>query len=286
MEVFCSTGGFEDMTFYETGKLFSKFGINKIELSAGLPSKDMIKQLINLSREVDLMLHNYFPPPEIPFVLNLDSKDEIVIKKTFNFFRKGIELSAKVGAKYYGIHAGFLSDISVLEIGNLINSRMLLNRDKGLEIFTSNINALENYASSNGIVLLVENNVLSKRNFVQNHANPLLLADPEEIAKFFESANKGVKLLLDVGHLKVSSNTLGFDLYSAVSCLQPWVAGYHLSENRGELDDHLNFDANAWFFPYLDPGVDFATLEIKNSRPEDIYKTWKMTHEKVNATLN
>jgi hypothetical protein len=36
----------------------------------------------------------------------------------------------------------------------------------------------------------------------------------------------------------------------------------------------------------LDPGVDFATLEIKNSRPEDIYKTWKMTHEKVNATLN
>jgi hypothetical protein len=107
-----------------------------------------------------------------------------------------------------------------------------------------------------------------------------------EIAKFFQSVRKDVKLLLDFGHLKVSSNTLGFDLSSAVSRIQPWVGGYHLSENHGELDDHLNFDANAWFFPYLDPRVDFATLEIKNSRPEDIYKTWKMTHEKVNDTLN
>ena len=69
MEVFCSTGGFEDMPFYETGKLFSKLGINKIELSAGVPSKDVVKQLTNLSQDSDLMLHNYFPPPEIPFVL-------------------------------------------------------------------------------------------------------------------------------------------------------------------------------------------------------------------------
>lgn len=286
MEIFCSTGGFEDIPFYETGKLFSKLGINKIELSAGVPSKDVVKQLTNLSQESDLMLHNYFPPPEIPFVLNLASTDEVVIKKSVEFFRTGIELSADVRAKYYGVHAGFLSDISVSEIGNLINSRVLLNRDEGMEIFISNINALGNYASSRGVVLLVENNVLSKRNFAQNQANPLLLADPDEIAQFFQSARKDVKLLLDFGHLKVSSNTLGFDLSSAVSSVQPWVGGYHLSENHGELDDHLNFNANAWFFPYLNPRVDFATLEIKNSRPEDIYKTWKMTHEKVNAMLN
>ena len=86
MEVFCSTGGFEDMPFYETGKLFSKLGINKIELSAGVPSKDVVKQLTNLSQDADLMLHNYFPPPEIPFVLNLASKDEVVIKKSVELF--------------------------------------------------------------------------------------------------------------------------------------------------------------------------------------------------------
>jgi sugar phosphate isomerase/epimerase len=286
MKVFCSTGGFENISFYETGKLFSKLGIDKIELSAGVPSKDVVKQLANLRQDSDLMLHNYFPPPEIPFVLNLASIDEVIVKKSVEFFQTGIELSADVGAKYFGVHAGFLSDISVSEIGNLINSRVLLNRDKGMEIFISNINTLGNYASNRGVTLLVENNVLSKRNFAQNQINPLLFSDPDEIAQFFQSVRKDVKLLLDFGHLKVSANTLGFDLSSAVSRIQPWVGGYHLSENRGELDDHLNFDADAWFFPYLDPKVDFATLEIKHSRPEDIYKTWKLTNEKINAMLN
>jgi hypothetical protein len=88
--------------------------------------------------------------------------------------------------------------------------------------------------------------------------------------------------LLDFGHLKVSSNTLGFDLSSAIDCLGPWISGYHLSENHAENDDHLNFDANAWFFPYINASVDFATLEIKNASPKEIQKTLKITRDKIN----
>jgi hypothetical protein len=59
-----------------------------------------------------------------------------------------------------------------------------------------------------------------------------------------------------------------------------------MSENHGELDDHLNFDSSAWFLSHLDATVDFATLEIKNSNPEEILKTWKMVNGKVNARLD
>jgi hypothetical protein len=45
MKIFCSTGGFEDMPFSETAKLFLEVGISEIELSAGSPSKDVLEQL-------------------------------------------------------------------------------------------------------------------------------------------------------------------------------------------------------------------------------------------------
>lgn len=286
MKIYCSTGGFEDKPFYEVANSFLKLGIKQVELSSGSLVAGVPEKLISLSREIDLMLHNYFPPPKNPFVLNLASKDVQISKRTMEFFQKAIQLSASIGAKYYGVHAGFLTDISVLEIGKTINAKSILGRDEGMEIFISNITILDKFAVNHGVVLLVENNVLSKKNFIDNTTNPLLLTSPEEINLFFQSVSKRVRLLLDFGHLKVSSKTLGFDLNSAVSDIQKWVGGYHMSENHGELDDHLNFDSSAWFLSHLDATVDFATLEIKNSSPEEILGTWKMVNGKVNARLD
>jgi sugar phosphate isomerase/epimerase len=286
MKIYCSTGGFEDKPFYEVANSFLKLGIKQVELSSGSLVAGVPEKLISLSREIDLMLHNYFPPPENPFVLNLASKDIQISERTMEFFQYAIQLSASIGAKYYGVHAGFLTDISVSEIGKTINAKSILGRDEGMEIFISNITILDKFAANHDVVLLVENNVLSKKNFINNTTNPLLLTSPEEINLFFQSVGKGVRLLLDFGHLKVSAKTLGFDLISAVSDMQKWVGGYHMSENHGELDDHLNFDSSAWFLSHLDATVDFATLEIKNSNPEEILKTWKMVNGKVNARLD
>ncbi|ASY13799.1 Sugar phosphate isomerase/epimerase [Candidatus Nanopelagicus hibericus] len=286
MKIYCSTGGFEDKPFYEVANSFLKLGIKQVELSSGSLVAGVPEKLISLSREIDLMLHNYFPPPKNPFVLNLASKDVQISERTMEFFQNAIQLSASIGAKYYGVHAGFLTDISVSEIGKTINAKSILGRDEGMELFISNITILDKFAVNHGVVLLVENNVLSKKNFINNTTNPLLLTSPEEINLFFQSVSKGVRLLLDFGHLKVSANTLDFDLTSAVSDIQKWVGGYHMSENHGELDDHLNFDSSAWFLSHLDATVDFATLEIKNSSPEEILETWKMVNGKVNARLD
>lgn len=285
MKVYCSTGGFKGITFYEAGNLFLKAGINAIEFSAGKPTKQTLSKLAELNSSSDLMIHNYFPPPHTPFVLNLASKDDLIVKKSLEFFQNAIKISSALSAKYYGIHSGFLSDVSVKEIGGVIDASVTISRDEGMEIFVANVNALAKFANEYEVKLLVENNVLSYKNFIHNRKNTLLLADPGDIKNFFHEVNKDVKLLLDVGHLKVSSNTLGFDLNQAISDTEQWVNGYHLSENLGESDDHMNFGSDAWFFPYLNKSVDFATLEINNASPEEVAKTWQLTNAIVNASI-
>ena len=46
--------------------------------------------------------------------------------------------------------------------------------------------------------------------------NPLLLTNPKEITNFFKLLPKDIGLLLDVGHLKVSSKSENFDLKKAI----------------------------------------------------------------------
>ena len=63
-------------------------GIKNIELTGVHPylQFDELKNLINQykSHEVDFTFHNYYPPPEIPIVLNMLSRNkkiEMIVKK-------------------------------------------------------------------------------------------------------------------------------------------------------------------------------------------------------------
>ncbi len=270
MEIFCSTGGFKTLTFYETACNFLNVGIKNVELSAGKIETDYLNKLDTLSRTANLKLHNYFPPANEPFVLNLASPDAGIARKSMSFYRELIELSARVYSPSVGIHAGFLFDPPTHELGKAISTKKINSRDEALSVFTCRVKELSSFASSLNVRLLVENNVLSKANFESHHSNILLLADHVEIAEFMISMNGEVGLLLDVGHLKVSAKTLNFDPLKALQQLNEFAEGYHLSDNLGESDDHLAFDLDVWFLPFLDRGVKFATLEIDNLHPEGL----------------
>ena len=66
--------------------------------------------------------------------------------------------------------------------------------------------------------------------------NTTLMADPEEIDFVMNRVPKNIKFLLDVAHLKVSSNILNFDLSEAYDRIKNFVAAYHLSDNDGMND--------------------------------------------------
>ena len=264
MEIYCSTGGFKTQTFYDTACSFLDAGINNIELSAGKIDFDFHAKLKSLSSKTNLMLHNYFPPAADPIVLNLASTNDAIAFKSLNFYKEIINLSAMLSSPVVGIHAGFLLDPPAQELGKTLSKSKLFSRDQAMTLFIQRVRDLSSYAAIRDVRLLVENNVLSKGNFETHESNILLLADGVEIVDFFKELGGDVGLLLDVGHLKVCSNTLNFDLLDTFELLERFTEGYHLSENLGESDDHLGFDLDAWFVPLLNPQIAFGTLEIDN----------------------
>ena len=87
--------------------------------------------------------------------------------------------------------------------------------------------------------MLIENNVLTKNNLEAFNQNPLLMVSPVEINDIMSLMPTNVGLLMDVGHLKVSSNTLGFELSDGMTTTQKFTKGYHLSDNDGLRDSEM-----------------------------------------------
>ena len=84
--IFVSTGGISNKPAYETSKLLIRNGIRNIELSGGSYDKDNLSELKKLKSEANFKVHNYFPPPEVPFVFNLGSSDAEILKKSKNHY--------------------------------------------------------------------------------------------------------------------------------------------------------------------------------------------------------
>ena len=84
MEIYISTGGFRSDTAFEVVAKFIKNGIKNIELSGTKYSSENIAEISKLKDKVKLQIHNYFPPPKLPFVLNLASSDNKIYKKVLS----------------------------------------------------------------------------------------------------------------------------------------------------------------------------------------------------------
>ena len=79
MTIYISTGGFKELSADKTSEKFFENGITEIELSGGVYEPNLIENLSNLiNRGIKFQLHNYFPPPEKPFVLNLASLNKLL----------------------------------------------------------------------------------------------------------------------------------------------------------------------------------------------------------------
>jgi len=74
--VYFSTGGYKDQTAIKTCNQLLNNKIYNIELFGGRYDKNLYNSLLELRGKANFRLHNYFPPPKIPFVFNLASLDE------------------------------------------------------------------------------------------------------------------------------------------------------------------------------------------------------------------
>ena len=222
------------------------------------------KKLKEVSQDNYIVLHNYFPPAEQPFVFNLASLENSIVEKSMRHAKYVIDLSSMVGSKYYSFHAGYLIDPAVNELGKQIKNRKLNDRNESKELFIERVNELSIYAANKNIKLMVENNVLSYKNYHEFKQNPLLMVDQSETEEIIERTDSNVELLIDVAHLKVSANTLGFSAKDYLLNFMDTTSAYHLSDNQGLEDSNNLIKHDSWFWPYINTNLDYYSLEIYN----------------------
>ena len=279
--IYISTGGFRGRTADVVSAELLSAGVKSIELSGGAYSETLLSDLQALAQDIHFQVHNYFPPPADPFVLNLGSLDPLVGERSIAHVEQALQWCVALGADCYSFHAGFLLDPKVDELGKRIPSRSLFDRDECIEVFVDRVARLAEIAEKAGIALMIENNVLSAKNASEFSANPLLMCDPGECQKIMDMLPSSVGQLIDVAHLKVSANSLNFNPVKMFSVCDERIVAYHLSDNNGLEDSNKQFGEDAWFWPHLKPGVDYYSVEVYGCTADQLLQQANLVRSKL-----
>lgn len=257
-------------TIAKSVEFLAKNGFKHIELSGGTdyyPSFE--NDLLELKEKYGLFyqIHNYFPPPEQHFVLNLASLNDQIFNTALRHCQKAISLAQKLGSDKYGIHAGFFIDPSVEDLGKKIKKSKISNKENSNKKFCEGVKMLQENAGA--IDLYIENNVISSSNYNTYNQNIFMLTNSHE---YFELKKElDFNLLLDIAHLKVSCKTLGLNFQDEFEILWNQSNYIHLSDNDGLHDSNKSISKKSSLYGLLKKqnfsGKTFS-LEIYNNFEE------------------
>ena len=244
--------------------MLARAGFRQIELSGGTEYyTEWKRELLELKAEYDLsyLLHNYFPPPESPFILNLASLDDAVFQRSLEFYLEAVSLSHELGGERYGLHAGILFDPKLNQIGKPLDKSALFSREEAISRFIHGFHTLE--AAAGDVTLYIENHVLSGNNAQTfGHEKPLMMLTADDFRDL--RSRFSFRPLVDLAHLYVTSESLGLNFQKEAAALLPHTDYIHLSGNDGESDSNRGLKSGS---PILAPlkGLDLTptTLSIE-----------------------
>ena len=227
--------------------------IDKLELSGGVVfDPEFQRRVLHLRPSIRFLVHNYFPPPKRPFVLNLASDEHDALEQSIEHCKNALLLSNTLEAPFYSVHSAFAARLRPEHLGSRILDAPPIPRQKAYQTFVSSVHELCKFASKLGIGLLVENNVVAPFNLVDGRNDLLLMATADEMLEFHaDVGHDALGFLIDVGHVNVTARTLGFDRVSFIDRVAPFVRAFHLSENNGEEDENKPISSDAWFLPAI-----------------------------------
>ena len=242
-----------------------------LEFSSGMPYRADMEEIF-LNAPIKKFAHNYFPAPEIPFVLNLASANEKIRNQSIEHCLSGLELSKQGGAPFFSAHAGFCVDPHPDELGRKLALTSSFDRDEHWKIFITSLKKVTDRAGELGMKFLIENNVLAPVNVHPNVSNPLFCCNADEMLKMLKEVNSpSLGLLIDTGHIKVSAQTLKFDLDKATEKLIGHVGCVHHSDNDGAFDTNDKLKEDYWFLPFMKKFPNIVhVIEVKKISNEEI----------------
>lgn len=251
---FVSSGAFKTRSVAEIVRVAVAAGIDAVELGSGTEwAPDMLDPVRGTSgRGIRYLVHNYFPPHEAPFVMNLAAADEVGRARSEAHCRRAVDLCAELRAPFFSVHAGFAFSARPEQLGHDLTGAPRVSLEQAHDIFVSSLRRLCAYAAERNVRVLVENNVIAPFNLVRGRNVIGLCATAADVARTHaEAAAPNLGFLIDVGHLKVTAGALGFDAHAFLDAVAPLVEAFHLSDNDGTADQNRSFDDGAWFVPRL-----------------------------------
>lgn len=241
-KAYISTGAFHENELISILEICRQKQFRGVELSSGLPfTKEFYSILHEYRRDcrMDFLIHNYFPAPQIPFVLNLSSNNKDVLHKSREHCMQAIGMCNELDIPFYSVHCGFCFHARPEDLGKKQVYLARIPFKTAEDIFTESIMILAEEAERCGLGLAIENNVAIPDNIVDSQNELLLGVTSEDLLGLLEKIGKeNVSILLDLAHLKISSNSLGFSLDLCVKDVSSHVKAVHLSDNDGYSDTH------------------------------------------------
>ena len=246
-----------DIENVELGSVHKYFEINKIK-----------------KFNFNFLIHNYFPPPKIPFNFNLASSNKEIREKSYNLAIEAIDLCAEIESPLYTFHAGFTIDPP--ELGTVFPKKGYTERNISIKTYVKSVEKILDFANSNGVKIAMEPNVVQKFNLINGKNEMCLFAEIDEINQLFNLIkNKKLGILLDLGHTAVTSHWLNFDKDEFVKKIKKKVFAIHISNNNGLADQHKSLTKDCWHVTKL---KNFKHVPI-------ILETMNLTSEQIKSNI-
>ena len=243
MQLYSSTSCLKGDVF-DILDLYAEAGFRNVELGSSHPYNEKISPETIGEYGFNYLVHNYFPPHKEPFIINTASQDRAILNRSLDQLKTSIDFCNSIGAQLFTFHSGFRADP---DINFRFKTDQIVPHNVAMKTFIASVIELNKYAGYRGIKIAIENNVLAPHNLVNGKNELLLMCEYWEFEHLLNMINSGnLGILLDLGHLKVTSNTLGFDADNFIQRIKDKVFAIHLHENNGKADQHLYPEKGDW----------------------------------------
>jgi sugar phosphate isomerase/epimerase len=213
---------------HEILSVYSSHGIENVELSGGLDYIEDIDDVLNQHSHMMFVVHNYFPPAKVPFIMNLAAQDEGVRRRSIGIAKGAVELCHNCGLGLYSFHPGFRQEKS-LELGFELSLSPIVPYERAFRTFCRSVEEILEVSKRLGVDIAVEN--------LEHKNQAYMMTRPEEFLRFQEMFPE-VGVLLDLGHLKIASRRLGFNVTDFLRAVRDNLLEVHIHENDCQLDLH------------------------------------------------
>ena len=289
--IFITSSSIKSDSILESVNELASLGISNIELSGGTRyNGSPIKGLKKLENDLSLnfLIHNYFPPPEKDFVLNIASHDESDREASITFAQNSIELAVQLNISFYAMHAGYLINMKPPKPKDdhfVIVQSGMMGREEGEKRMFDSFEQINGFAREKNVRVALENLFP-----IESFPECSLLIKPDDIFKFLDrfEDDENIGLLLDLGHLVISSNYFGFNkerfLEKLYQSYDNKVFAIHLSGNDGKKDLHCQLNKDSWQLKVLKDinlnGIP-VTLELRNLSKDIVLDQYNLVENEL-----